>query len=82
MSLVRPPLYKLVSKAGVIRGERVVRMSTNRIEFLEVFLGAAWMGAATVPIKTASMGPQISYFLSNSGAQLLVIEADFFDRLE
>jgi len=56
-------------------------MCTNRIEFLETFLGCAWLGAVSVPINTAAMGPQIAYFLSNSGARLLVIESQFVARL-
>ena len=67
--------------AGVQLGDRVALMSGNRIEFLETFLGAGWMGALCVPINTASMGPQIEYFLANSQAKLLVIEAEFLDRL-
>ena len=70
-----------LAECGVARGDRVALMSSNRIEFLDVFLGCAWMGAATVPINTASMGPQIRYFLADSGATLLVIEADFLPRL-
>lgn len=70
-----------LSQSGVVRGDRVALMSSNRIEFLEVFLGAGWLGAATVPINMASMGPQIRYFLADSGATLLVIEADFLPRL-
>lgn len=68
-------------QAGVYRGDRVALMCANRIEFLEVFLGAGWLGAVTVPINTASMGPQIEYFLANSEANLLVIEAQFVERL-
>jgi crotonobetaine/carnitine-CoA ligase len=67
--------------AGVGRGDRVALMCSNRIEFIEVFLGAGWLGAATVPINTASMGPQIEYFLANSKARLLVIEREFLPRL-
>jgi crotonobetaine/carnitine-CoA ligase len=71
-----------LSDAGVQRGDRVALMSGNRIEFLQTFLGAGWIGALSVPINTASMGPQIGYFLADSQARLLVIEAEFFDRLE
>jgi crotonobetaine/carnitine-CoA ligase len=67
--------------AGVARAERVAMMCGNRIEFLEVFLGCGWLGAVSVPINTASMGPQIEYFLADSGARLLVIEAGFIERL-
>ena len=71
-----------LADAGVQPGDRVALMSGNRIEFLETFLGAGWLGAVSVPINTASMGLQIGYFLVNSQAKLLVIEAEFLDRLE
>jgi crotonobetaine/carnitine-CoA ligase len=67
--------------AGVGFGDRVALMCSNRIEFLEMFLGCGWLGAVSVPINTAAMGPQIEYFLANSGARLLVIEAGFLARL-
>lgn len=67
--------------AGVVTGDRIALMTSNRVEFLEVFLGSSWLGAVTVPINTASMGPQIGYFLADSGARLLVIEQAFVDRL-
>ena len=63
------------------RGERVAIMCGNRPEFLEAFLGAAWAGLVSVPINTASMGPQIEYFLANSQTRLLVIEAQYLPRL-
>jgi len=68
-------------QAGVGRGDRVALMAHNRVEFLEVFLACAWIGAVVVPINTASMGPQIAYFLRDSQARLLVIEADLLQRL-
>jgi len=67
--------------AGVARGERVALMCSNRIEFIETFVGCGWIGAVSVPVNTASMGPQIEYLLANSGARLLVIEAGFVERL-
>lgn len=67
--------------AGIVRGDRVALMAGNGIEFLDVFLGSAWCGAVVVPINTASMGPQIGYFLGNSTARLLVIAAEWLPRL-
>ena len=67
--------------AGVKAGERVALMCSNRIEFLELFVGCGWMGAVCVPINTAAMGPQIAYYLANSGARLLVVEDQFLARL-
>jgi crotonobetaine/carnitine-CoA ligase len=71
-----------LARAGVERGDRVAVMCGNRLEFVELFLGCGWLGAATVPVNTASMGPQIGYFLANSEARLLVIEAQFLARLQ
>jgi carnitine-CoA ligase len=67
--------------AGVDRGHRVLLMCGNRIEFLEAFLGCGWIGAIAVPVNIASMAPQLEYFLADSGASLLMIEAQFLPRL-
>jgi len=67
--------------AGVAQGERVALLCSNRCELLETFLACGWLGAMSVPLNTASMGPQIAYYLANSGARLLVIEAGFVERL-
>lgn len=67
--------------AGVVRGDRVAVMCGNRAEFLETVLGCGWIGAAAVPVNSASMGPQIEYVLADSGARLLVIEEGFLERL-
>ncbi len=67
--------------AGVSAGDRVAILCTNRLEMLEIILGCGWIGAIAVPINTAAMGPQIGYYLSNSGACLFAIEAQFVERL-
>ena len=67
--------------AGIGRGDRVAIMCSNRAELLEVFLACGWLGAVAVPINTASMRPQIEYYLANSGAKLFVLEAQFLSRL-
>jgi len=67
--------------AGIGRGDRVALMCSNRIELLEVFLACGWLGAVAVPINTASMRPQIEYYLANSGAKLFVLEKQYLQRL-
>ncbi|MCA6121385.1 ATP-dependent acyl-CoA ligase [Bradyrhizobium sp. WSM 1704] len=62
-------------RAGIRTGDRVALMCSNRPEFLEVYLGCAWMGAVCVPINTALRGIQLSHVLRNSTPALLVIEA-------
>src|SRR5438552_3350328 len=67
--------------AGVGRGDRVGLMCSNRVEMLEIFLACGWLGAVAVPINTASMRPQLEYYLANSGAKLLVLEQQFVPRM-
>ena len=35
--------------AGIRAGDRVALICSNRIEFLQAFLGCAWLGAVAVP---------------------------------
>jgi crotonobetaine/carnitine-CoA ligase len=68
--------------AGLAAADRVALMCGNRAEFMTVFLGAAWIGVITVPVNTAAKGPQVSYYLKNSGARILIVEARFLDVIE
>ncbi len=68
-----------LAAAGIVAGDRVAVMCSNRPEFLESYLGCAWLGAIAVPINSAARGPQLRHILSNSGARLLVIEAELLE---
>jgi crotonobetaine/carnitine-CoA ligase len=70
-----------LAAAGIRPGDRVALMCGNRAEFMESFLGCAWLGAVAVPINVASRGPQLAHILRNSGARLLIIEAELLDAL-
>src|SRR5712671_1731208 len=67
--------------AGIKAGDRVAVICSNRIEFLEILFGCAWLGAVAVPINVASRGPQLQHILSNCGARLLVLEDVHVDNL-
>jgi len=69
-------------QAGIRAGDRVALMCSNRPEFLEIYLGCAWIGAVTVPINTALRGIQLSHILRNSTPKLLVIEPVFMPAIE
>jgi crotonobetaine/carnitine-CoA ligase len=68
--------------AGIERGDRVALICSNRLEFLRVFLGCAWIGAVSVPINAASRGHQLQHILSNSAARLLIVEGTFAGNLD
>jgi crotonobetaine/carnitine-CoA ligase len=67
---------------GVRRGDRVALLCGNRVEFMEVLLGCAWLGAVAVPINTASRGMQLAHMLCNSGARLLVTESALVEAVD
>ena len=69
-------------QAGIRRGDRVAALCGNAPELLELALGCGWIGAILVPLNTAAMGPQIGYYLRDSGARLLVIEHTYLGRLD
>lgn len=63
-----------LAEAGIHRGDRVAIFCGNRAEFMEVFLGCAWLGAVAVPVNTAARGAQLRHILVDSGARLLAVE--------
>jgi carnitine-CoA ligase len=71
-----------LADAGVRHGDRVALMCSNRPEFLQVYLGCAWLGAIVVPINTALRGSQLSHIFKNSRPALLVVEALFLAAIE
>jgi crotonobetaine/carnitine-CoA ligase len=64
-----------LSEAGVAGGDRVAIICGNRPEFLQIYLGCAWLGAIAVPINFAFRGAQLAHVLSNSLPKLLVVES-------
>jgi carnitine-CoA ligase len=70
-----------LTATGIRAGDRVAIMCSNRPEFLEAYLGCAWLGAIAVPINIAARGPQLRHILKNSGARLLVIETELLEAV-
>lgn len=71
-----------LAEAGVERGDRVVFLSENRLELLELWLGCAWLGAVLVPVNTALRGMQLEHVLANAAAKALAAEPHLLERLE
>jgi crotonobetaine/carnitine-CoA ligase len=68
-----------LAAAGIHPGDRVAIMCSNRPDFLETYLGCAWLGAIAVPINVAARGPQLRHILDNSGARILLIEPELLE---
>jgi carnitine-CoA ligase len=73
---------RTLAEAGIRPGDRVALMCSNRPEFLQLYLGCAWLGAIVVPINTALRGLQLSHICRNSQPALLVIETSLVAAIE
>jgi fatty-acyl-CoA synthase len=56
---------------GIRRGDRVGLLLNNRIEWLEVFFGAAALGAVVVPFSTWSKRAELDFVMDDSGVRCL-----------
>src|SRR3954462_13993920 len=67
---------------GVKRGDRVVIMLRNRLEFHVADLGALLVGATPISIYNSSSSDQISYLVSHCDGVVSITEGgDFADRM-
>ena len=67
-------------QAGVRRSDRVGLLLANRIEWLELCLGAGALGAVTVPLSTWSTRSELAFLLGDGELKLLTAQARFGDR--
>lgn len=68
-----------LSASGVGSGDRIAMLLGNGVPFVVLTYAAACLGAVTVPLNTRDQMPGIRHALQNSGAKVLVIEAEFHD---
>ncbi|MBI1957841.1 MAG: AMP-binding protein, partial [Candidatus Rokubacteria bacterium] len=66
---------------GVGRGDRVLVMLPNCVEFMLVWWAINRLGAVEVSVNNAYKGYFLEHLVSNSGGRLLVAAAEFLDRL-
>jgi acyl-CoA synthetase (AMP-forming)/AMP-acid ligase II len=57
---------------GITAGERVALLMPNTPAFVTCYYGALTVGAIPVPLHAASPGPEVAFFLEDSGAATLV----------
>ncbi len=72
---------RVLSQAGVKRGDRVALWIGNRPEFVLAFLATQRIGAITVPISTREQAPGLAYMLEQCGAVVLLHDAVLADKL-
>ncbi|WP_413805132.1 AMP-binding protein [Streptomyces sp. OE57] len=66
---------------GCRPGERIAAMTGNRIELVDLFLGAAWLGAELVPLNTGLRGGGLRHALDQARATHLLAEDETAERV-
>lgn len=82
-------LYERVCQAGhflkslgVQPGDRVMFSLRDGIEFPALFLGAMKIGAVALPINTFLQPSDYAYYIKDSGARVLVVDASLTDTID
>ena len=63
--------------AGVASGDRIAYLGKNTLAYFEYFLGAAKIGAVTVPINWRLAPPEIAQIMRNAGPRVVLAEEPF-----
>jgi crotonobetaine/carnitine-CoA ligase len=62
---------------GVEKSELVALMLPNSIEYVELYFGAAYRGAAVMLVNTAFRGYMLEYVLNDAGCRILIADEQF-----
>lgn len=68
-------------RAGVEAGDRVVTMLPASVRASCAWLGLGWLRAVEVPCNNEYRGRMLGYLVANAGAQTVLIDGRFLDRL-
>jgi crotonobetaine/carnitine-CoA ligase len=71
-----------VGELGLAKGDRAAIMLGNRPEYLGLWFGMARAGIIEVPLNTGLRGDMLVHMLNTCGCRLLVIDAQWLDRIE
>ncbi len=66
---------------GVESGTHVATMLANGFDALDAWLALGWVRAVEVPLNTAYTGHMLRYALAQADVTMIVIGAEFIDRL-
>lgn len=71
----------LFASKGVEPGSRIALLLANRADFIIAMLAAARLGAICVPMNIRQKRPETTHMLVDSGAMLLLYEADLLSEI-
>ena len=67
---------------GLEPGQRVILLLYDSPEFVASFLGAMKAGSVPVPINVMATSKDFAYFISDSQAAAVIVEAELLEKLE
>ena len=67
---------------GFKKGDKVIILLNNCLEWLYVWFGLAKIGVVTVPLNTHHKGALLQYLVNHCDARLMVIGKDLVDRIK
>ncbi len=73
--------HHLVHRFGVRKGDRVALAMRNYPEWCFTYMAATSVGAVIVPLNAWWTGLELRYGLEDSGAKLLIADAERFERV-
>ena len=74
-------LAKEFAAQGVTKGDRVAIVMRNLPEWVVAFYAGASLGAIVTPLNAWWTGPELEYGLTDSGAKVVVLDAERYERL-
>ncbi len=71
-----------LAEAGVEKGDRVAFAMRNLPEWTAIFFAVASIGAIAVPLNAWWSAGELAYGIADSGAKLLILDGDRYDRFK
>ena len=72
----------VLASVGVWQGDVVGILARNSLEYVEVMLATAYLGAIFMPLNWRLAGPELAYIIEHSTAKIIVTEQEFQAVLE
>ncbi|MDK2798485.1 MAG: long-chain acyl-CoA synthetase [Clostridiales bacterium] len=72
----------LFTMYSVKKGDRVALLLVNSIDFCVAFYAIAKLGAISVPLSTKAKSTELSYFLKDSGAKVLILNEQWWENIK
>ena len=71
-----------LSSLGIKKGDRVLILLPNSLEFVTAFFGAAAVGAVSVPLSTAFKKDEVEFYIEHSHAKVILTDYEFTGLLK